>query len=291
MKLLLAQPAIPRFRWELEVLLFNIRKFTDIEVVLLFSEKDFTVPSWFRDQPGCSVFVYTDRREDTGYIPSIRPYLLWQYLAEDSSREQETYFYVDSDIIFREWIDFATLGLNEQTVVGSHCGSYIDYDYIAQCTRGDEIAVKMAEICGITVEQMKGVPGIGAHLLLTNPTAAFWERAYYDSNTIYRYLGPLDSNVQKWTAEMWAQLWGWVREGKTLIAADVLKFCFPTDKIEEWDKVNILHNAGVTVDKSHELFFKGQYVDYPPFGKDLSFVRQDMASYRYVQAIQNTVNS
>lgn len=271
------------------MLLTNIRQFTDIEVVLLFTEKDFTVPIFFRKKYGCSVFTFTDTRDDTGYIPSVRPWLLWQYFKQHPEAEQETYFYIDSDIIFREWPDFATLGFEPDNVVGSSCDGYLGYNYVSQCQRGPEIAQKMADICGITVDQMKGVTGIGAHLVLQNFSSTFWERCYYDSNTLYRYLQSIDSNIQKWTAEMWVQLWGWVREGRKVIASPELAFCLPTDPIEKWDTVKIMHNAGVLVDKSHELFFKGKYVDISPLGKNLDFVRKDKVSSKYVEAINSVI--
>ena len=85
---------------------------------------------------------------------------------------------------------------------------------------------------------------------------------------------------------MWAQLWGWVREGRSIRSFDELEFCTATDPISRWDEVKILHNAGVTPDKAGHLFFKGQYVDYSPFGKDLSWVDQSKCSWRYVEAIQ-----
>lgn len=262
-----------------------------MEVILLFSEHDFTVPAHFRKKSGCGVFVYTDRRDDTSYIPSIRPWLLWQYLVEDPAREQETYFYIDSDIIFREWIDFATLDIGDNKVVGSDCSGYISHNYVSKCTNGEAICTKMAEICGITVEQMKDVPGIGAHLILRNPTAAFWERCYQDSNKLHHYFETVDSNVQKWTAEMWVQLWGWVREGFSVSAADELNFCLPTDDVSRYDEVKILHNAGVLVDKSYEYFFKGQYVNYAPFGRNFDHVRRDKATIRYVEAVQQVIIS
>ncbi len=287
MKILMAAPATLRFSWELDVVLTNIRSFTDMEIVLLFTEHDFTVPIRFRDKWGCSVFSYIDRRDDMTYIPSIRPWLLWQYLTDHPEAQQETYLYIDSDIIFREWLDFDTLNPQPGLVIGSDCSSYLSYDYIMQCEQGEHIAARMAEICGITVDDMKDVPGIGAQLILTNPTAAFWERSYHDSNKIYSYFLSLDSNVQKWTAEMWAQLWGWVREGMILSAPTELDFCRPTDPVERYDEVKILHNAGVT--GSGDMFFKGAYDMTSPFREDFSQVRRDKATIRYVEAIQSVV--
>lgn len=289
MKLILAQPATPRFQWELDVVLANIRQFTDMEVVLLFTERDFTVPGHFRKKPGCSVFVYTDKRDDMSYIPSVRPYLLWQYLREDPAREQETYLYIDSDIIFRQWPDCATWGSDPSKVLGATCDGYIGLQYIESVTQGTTIAQEMANICGITREQMVGVPGIGAQVVLTNPTAAFWERCYYDSNKLHHYFEGLDTNLQKWTAEMWAQLWGWVREGLVPTHEPQLDFCLPTDDVAKFETVNVLHNAGITVNMSYEYFFKGQYVDYSPFGKNFDHIRKDKATIRYVEAVQKVL--
>lgn len=291
MKLILCQPATPRFQWELDVLLTNIRQFTDLEVVLLFTEKDFTVPIHFRNKWGCSVFCYDDKREDGRYIAAVRPWLLWQYFRDHPEAEQETYLYIDSDIIFREWIDEKSFDLDPNKLYGGDCDSYIGLEYILKCTNGQAIAEKMAEICGITVDQMRGVPGIGAHIVMTNPTAAFWERAYYDSNTIYHYLSKTPSNIQQWTAEMWAQLWGWVREGKEVIDHPDLDFASSTDPIADYDKFKILHNNGVTPGLSHKMFYKGAYANRSPFGQNFDWVSPDFCSIKYVEALQKCYNN
>ncbi len=286
----MAQPATPRFQWELDVLLANVRQFTDMEVVLLFTEHDFTVPMHFRSA-GYGVFVFTDRRDDASYIPSVRPWLLWQYFKQNPAEEAEPYLYIDSDIIFREWIDFTTYDLTGKKVYGATCNGYIGLDYVLSVKRGDEIAAKMAEVCGTTVDDMRGVTGIGAHLILPENTASFWERCYFDSNILHHYFESLGetTNLQKWTAEMWAQQWGWVREGKMLVHDTQLDFCLPTDPVEKWDEVKILHNAGITQKMSFEYFFKGQYDKTSPLGKNFDFVRRDKATIRYVEAIQKVI--
>lgn len=285
MKLILAQPAIKRFQWELEVLLTNIKQFADFEVILLFTQNDDTVPQYLADKYGARCFVYADRRIDKSYIPSVRPWLLWQYFKRHPEPEQ--YFYIDSDVIFREWPKLGSLAADPTHWYGSDCSGYIAVDYILNCERGMEIAQRMAQITGINVEQMKGVPGIGAHLLLTNPTAAFWERAYDDSNKIWHYFETIDSNIQKWTAEMWAQLWGMVREGITPVTNSELDFCMATDNVKMWDVVKIMHNAGAIDD--HELFFKGKYVEKTPFEDNLDYVRKDRVSSKYVEAIKSVI--
>jgi hypothetical protein len=287
-KLLLIQPAIPRFQWELEVLLANIRQFTNSEVVLLFSESNFTIPIFFREKYGCSVFTFTDRREDKSYIPSIRPYLWWQFLKEHPEAENETYIYIDSDVIFREWPKWEELGVDDKRWISSDCSGYIGYDYVTSRSKGPQIASKMAEICGITMEQLKSTPGAGAQWLIKNPTAAFWERAYYDSMKIHNYFQSVDSDIQKWTAEMWAQLFGMTREGiEVVIDHKELDFCLPTDPVEKWDKVKILHNAGVT--GSGDMFFKGEWDNASPLRQDFSHICTDKATIKYVEAIKKVL--
>ena len=288
MKLILCQPAVPRFLWELEVLLTNIKQFGDHEITLLFSKHDDTIPLYFREKYGCRVFVYQDKRIYNRYIPSIRPYLLYCHLLAHPEYEQGQYLYVDSDIIFRELPDFTTFDYDSHKVYGADCGSYIALDYILSKKNGPRIAAKMAEICGITVDQMRGVPGIGAQIILNNPTAAFWLRAYRNSNNIHIYFNGLDSDIQKWTAEMWGQLWGWVAAGITPIHSTELDFSRPTDDIEKWDQFKFMHNAGVTVDDK-ELFYKGQYTDRSPMDEDLSWVTDKKVSKKYVEAIQSVV--
>lgn len=185
-------------------------------------------------------------------------------------------------------VNFKGLVTDSKHWIGSDCDHYIGLDYILGCENGQLIAENMAQICGITVDQMRGVPGIGAQLLITNPNAGFWERAYDDSQELAKYLELVPSNIQKWTAEMWAQLWGMVREDIDLSISKELDFCRPTDDISEFAKVKILHNAGV-VDNS-TLFYKGAYATKMPFGEDFSYVDPTKASIKYVQALEKVVH-
>jgi hypothetical protein len=288
-KVILCQPAIPYLKWQLEVLLANIRQFGQHEVVLLFTEHDFTVPGYFRKKyPECEIHVYPER-DNRAYIPSVRPYLWWRYLSENPARELEDYFYIDADIIFREWIDFATLGFDSTTWVGSHCKGYIAWDdYLNTLENADTIVGRMAETCGITLEQAKALPGAGAQWVISKPTADYWQRVYNDSNAIHAYFEPLNSKIQKWTAEMWAQLYGMARIGINVQTSPELDFIMPTDDLSAWDNVKILHNAGVT-NMQPDLFFKGGFIDKVPFGQNFEHVRADKASIKYVDAIKKVV--
>ena len=263
-----------------------------MEVVLLFNRSpqyDSTLPPYLMNKyAGVKCYVYEDKRFDKSYIPAVRPYLLWQYLRHDPAREHEQYFYIDADVIFREWIDFSKIEAGPEVWSGSDCSGYIGYDYIKQTQRGPEIVKRMAEICGIREEQMLGVPGIGAHIVMTNPTAAFWEASYNRSIAIWNYFTTLDSDIQKWTAEMWAQQWTMVQVGIDIKAPHELDFVHATDPIEKYDTVKIMHNAGVPSGNSG-MFFKSDYMNKLPFGENFDWVDNKKCSRKYVDAIEKVV--
>ena len=101
MKIILCQPAIKRFEWELEVCLTNLQSvgFDMKDVILLFTVHNSKVTETLANKYGVEVHTYTDKRADKQYIPSVKPWLWWQFLAEDPERENEDYFYFDSDVI------------------------------------------------------------------------------------------------------------------------------------------------------------------------------------------------
>ncbi|WP_279401628.1 hypothetical protein [Piscibacillus salipiscarius] len=102
MKYILCQPAIKRFEWELEVCITRLQKLGIRHIVLLFTRHDERVPVYLHENYGVEIHVYDDVREDKSYIPSVKPYLWKRYLEEDPSREMETYYYLDSDVLLRE---------------------------------------------------------------------------------------------------------------------------------------------------------------------------------------------
>lgn len=289
MKLILCQPAIKRFEWELEVCLTNLRSvgFDMKDVVLLFTAHDYKVPETLASKYGVEVHTYTDKRSDKQYIPSVKPWLWWQYLAEDPEREKEDYFYFDSDVIFRKRPDFRKLKANPDRWLCSNTLSYISVDYIKQCEHGEEILKRMADIVGVTLASLETINhnSGGAQWIISHPSAEYWRKVYADSNRLWQYLQTVDSNIQKWTAEMWSQLWNMMYFNIGPVISDELNFCWATDPVKRWNETKIMHNAGVTVNDKR-LFFKGKYVNHTPFEDDLSFVDKSKCSYKYVQAVK-----
>ncbi|MFT8392398.1 MAG: hypothetical protein ABF624_00135 [Liquorilactobacillus ghanensis] len=288
MKFILCQPAILRFKWELEVCLTNLVKTHGVNpksIILLFSQSNASIPDFFKEKYGIEIHVYRDERDDKNYIPSIKPYLWFKFLEEDSSRQNETYFYMDSDVVFRKLPDFS--GSKPDKWLCSDCNSYLNLDYIRNCKNGEEIIKKMCDIVGVTKESIEtiNINSGGAQWIINSPKKEYWLKVYNDCNKLYKYFKSADTDLQIWTAEMWAQLWNMMYFNIGPKVDKKLDFVFATDPIEQYEKVNILHNAGVT-ENMKNLFFKGKYVRKQPFGEDFSFVDKSKASFKYVEAIQ-----
>lgn len=255
------------------------------DIVLLFTRHDDAIPRYLSDKYGVEVHVY-DERDDRSYIPSVRPYLWSKYLQEDKSRENESYFYLDSDVLLRRVPDVLP---NKDIWYGSDCGGYLSVDYID--STGPGIFEEMCKIIGVDSSKIRALnPGAGAQWIISNPTYEYWNKVYQDSNHLYRYLcSAPNSKIQTWTAEMWAQLYNVYLFEKSVEVHDELRFSWSTDSVDRYYETAILHNAGVTSDKEG-MFFKGKYTRDSPFKDDLSFVDPNKASTKYVEAIKEVVN-
>jgi hypothetical protein len=85
---------------------------------------------------------------------------------------------------------------------------------------------------------------------------------------------------------MWAILWGaWLRGYETKIIPE-MDFCWATDRIDNWDKKYIFHNAGVTGGTAHELFYKADFRDKYPYLHECETYKKEFASYKYFQIIK-----
>ncbi|MBO1513262.1 hypothetical protein [Metabacillus bambusae] len=292
MKYILCQPAIKRFEWELEVCITRLKKLGIKDIVLLFSQWDNSIPDYFREKYQVEVHVYDDRPRDKNYIPSVKPYLWMKYLEEDRSRETDTYFYLDSDVLLRE---IPKVTPTKQMWYASDCKEYIGIDYID--SKGSDLLDQMCEVIGIDSSIIReNTPIGGAQWVINNPTHEYWKKVYEDSVKLYKFLSSIEykyvrknglgyTPIQKWTAEMWAQLWNVYHFGKTVKCVDELDFCWPTNDLNRYYETKIYHNAGV-VDDHQNLFFKGKYVNETPFNDDFSIIDRSKASIEYVKAIK-----
>lgn len=287
MKYIFCQPAVLKFQWQLDIALTRMQKIgiPMQDVILLFTRHSSKVVKHLTDKFNVETHVYIDKRDNTEYVPSVRPWLWYKYLEEDITREKETYFYLDSDTLLIKRP--VTRGYQPDRWLCSDCNSYLNLDYIRQCKNGEEILARMSGIVGVTVESLETINqnSGGAQWVICQPTAAYWSKVYDDSIKIWQYFQNIDTNLQTWTAEMWSQLWNMMYFNIGPMVDHNLDFCWATDPIEDWDKVAIYHDAGVT-EKTPELFYKGDYEKKVPFNDDLSFVDSSKCSYNYVQALK-----
>lgn len=291
MKYILCQPAIKRFEWELEVCLTRLQKLGIQDIVLLFAQWDNSIPEYFKEKYKVEVHVYDDTPRDKLYIPSVKPYLWMKYLEEDRSRETDTYFYLDSDVLLRE---IPNVHPTESVWYASDCTSYIGVEYID--SKGEDLLDRMCEIIGIDSSIIReNNPVGGAQWVITNPTLEYWKKVYEDSITLFKFLSSIEEDyirkndssyipIQKWTAEMWAHLWNVYHFGRVVQLESELDFCWPTDDRNKYYETKIYHNAGV-IDGNQNLFFKGKYSNESPFNDDLTGIDQSKASIEYVKAI------
>lgn len=298
-----AQPAIQYFAWQVDTMLYSFKKqnvnLNDVHVICSMNEG--ISPYFYKlknKYNNVSFFFYNDTREYKDYTPSIKQHLLYKHYLEYPELENESIFLIDSDICLIKPIDFTFL-LNDNIWYLSDTISYIGYDYIK--SKGDDIMLPMFEIADINeniVKSMQNASG-GAQYLIKNVEASYWKEVVDLSHKLYINISKISNEkkavdesyfpIQIWTAEMWALLWVAWKKGIMTAVAKELNFCWPTDNIEEFKKVSIIHNAGVTKEKEEELFFKGKYIDTIP---DLNLnIDNTKCSYEYYEILKQALSN
>jgi hypothetical protein len=85
---------------------------------------------------------------------------------------------------------------------------------------------------------------------------------------------------------MWAVLWGAWRLGHETICHSNFEFSWGTSTADDFRRLNIMHNAGVTNPHSG-LFYKAGYMSSLPYNQNLQ-ITEDSASWNYWNWIQKT---
>lgn len=293
MRYIAAQNTHPRFKWELDVFLTNVYGLDDqADVVVLFAvdSADDPVYKYILDKWGhkAEVHAYKDTRRQRTYVASTRPFLWYCYLSEDPSREKDTYFQVDTDIIFRELPDWSSVELSKSKWAGSLCEGYLGADYIKKCKHGDDVLDNFAKIIGIDRAVIERQEEAGAQWVLVEPTAEYWLKVQDDCHKLSGYLDTVGGDIQIWVAEMWAQLFNAPLFGAEYKVSDELAFCWPMQPIQKWHDTKILHNTGLfNAPERHRCFDKTKYSESTPFSEDFSWVGEDLCSAEYIKAIKS----
>jgi hypothetical protein len=298
------QPDVPYFHWQVEVMIHNFISVginpSWIEVIFSYSEnisdevKRLTVL-----YPHINFFFYKRTiANNQGYIPILRPDSLEQHFTKFPNLKNEPVFYHDSDIIFRELPDFDKLN-SDDTWYLSDTISYIGSKYIK--SKSEDLFLNLCQIANIdpnVVESNESSSG-GAQYLMKGVDAKFWSDVKNNCLELYTYMRDREKSerssmseedskrynpIQKWCADMWSVLWNaWKNNHETQISKE-LDFSWGTSNISSYNRCKIMHNAGVTTSKDG-LFYKGEFINRSPFLEDLSFVKKETTSYKYVEAI------
>jgi len=292
MKILIASPDIPYYNWQILVQINNFKKFgynDVIYVIGLLNGKSLSEQlKQVFEQTNTKYFAYPDERINMIYPSTLRLHIIEKFFK--GNPDSDSFFYVDPDLLFSKKIDFYDL-LRDNIWYVSDTRSYLDSKYIR--SKGEELFQTMAKIVGLspTLIMDNDENAGGAQYLLKNVDWKFWNKAYHDSEKLYRYMKKTEGifhpehPIQSWTADMWAVFWDALYFGHKVKISDKLDFSWATDVIDVYEKKNFFHNAGV-FDQKH-LFNKTQY-QTSPFKSDFSHVSKEFCSYKYVEEIEET---
>jgi hypothetical protein len=303
LRFICAQPAIKYYAWQVEVMINNFIEmginpnFIDIVVK---KENDIIPDEWLKLTKAYAArfFFYSDTRETKYYISSVRPNILKQHFDVHSYLKNDIIFYHDCDILFTkpptEWITKEIL--NNDEWYGSDTRWYIAHSYIK--SKGDDIIKTMCNIMNINEDIIEAneLNSIGAQYLMKNVDSTFWNNVENDCEKLFKVISEL--NIQKklidptyhelqiWCADMWALLWGAWKLGYKTNSHKNFDFSWGTSSIEDYDKTNIMHNAGV-ISANDGLFYKAQYTNEYPYNKNLKII-ENTGSFKYYQNIEKT---
>lgn len=288
-----AQPDEDYFVWQLRVQIKNLQDlgFKDEYHICVKAMRSYVNPNFLQLQKeflgtNFKFFFYFESRYDWNtYLPSLRPYILTQHFAMYKYSE---FFYIDSDIIFRELPNFLLLG-NHHWV--SDTVSYVGGEYIL--SKSWTLLKEMCAIVGISPEVVlkRNKHSGGAQYIMRNITAQFWQKVEKDAINLYLHMVKFNSTyqghgIQAWTADMWAVLWNlWLSDLDCKVSKE-LDFCWPGDSLKRWNSTKIFHNAGVTPDKPN-LFYKAAFIRDTPIGKDFSHISREHCTIKYVEIIES----
>ena len=297
-----AQPATKYYAWQVEVMLNNFIEMgvnpNFIDIVCW--KQDGTIPEeWdiLRNHYNyVRFFFYDDTRETRHYISSIRPNILKQHWKAHPYLEDEVIFYHDCDILFSkpisEWITEDMIA--DDYWYGSDTRWYISHSYIKG--KGDDVLDAMCDVFQIDpkVVEDNEMNAIGAQYMMKGATYDYWDLVEKRCEVLFKDITAINAGkkaadpsyheLQIWCSDMWAVLWlAWQMGAETRCHPN-LDFSWGTSTEDDYYKLNIMHNAGVT-SSAGGLFYKAGYINEYPYFKDLK-IADDTASKKYYEWIQ-----
>lgn len=291
------QPAEMYFVWQLEI---QLKNFNDIgldpkriHVIIGYREVDGKPHSFdhLESMQLACFFYYPDTREGWTYVSSIRPHLLEKHFRAYPDLFDQTIFYHDSDIVFRERINESKF-LNDNYWYLSDTRNYLSDKYLKSF--GEDFFLNFCQLVDISpqlVETNRHNTG-GAQYIMKRVDSRYWGSVFSDSEKIYKFLNEHNSSrddgkrVQSWCADMWAVLWNAWKAGISTRLDQELEFCWPKNHISRWHSTKILHNAGVYHSEKSAYFCKLLYKKSSPYFIDFSHMRTDVCSTIFIKKIK-----
>lgn len=316
------------FAWECEVLINSLRdkKLSDNLSILIEKETSEEYINYWRKMQSTYEEVHfsfwsTKNVENLkkSYLPIIRPNILKQYFKYHTYLEDACIFYIDSDILINENINFAKFSQDNI----NYCSktNYIGAKYF-ESKKKDVVFFKqkqyekidtLGELCKrigidkkIVIDNEENTGG--CQYLLKNIDSNFWASVEEDTMKIRLFLQTINSDFflnenqgfQSWCSDMWAVLWNiWKKNGKTKCPSELDFSWYPTP-IEEWDNFPIYHNAGTTghwldKEKTKKCFNKSdprfRMNIWTPFDDiDFGEIAQEFCGYKYFEYIKSIKN-
>lgn len=224
------------------------------------------------------------------YIPSNKPWGLMK-LLKDFPEYGEKLFLLDSDVIFRETLDFSKLDYDDNWYFSNTIG-YIAHHYLDEML-GHDLVDSMASIVGLTADRLKAEQNNsgGAQYYMKGVTAEFCRKVALDSVNIYDWAiqqrRPDGSyKIQVWTAEMWSWLWNSFLVANVRVHPE-MDFAWAPHDVSDWHAKKMMHLAGVTGQEPGN-FFKGKYPQAAPWEveKDFLHVNRSKCWAPYVELIE-----
>lgn len=300
MKFISIQPANNYFVWQLEVLDRSLEKNGyDKENFFVMFLHDGNISDnvvRYAAKNKSRVIFERDDRLHKFYIPSIKLYGLHKFYQNHAHRlAGDNLFLHDSDIIFTKYFDWNSIVTDPNTVYCSDTVSYIGAQYID--SKSPELTNAMCDMVGISskyVREQQANSGGAQYIFPAEGIHHFlFKKAEIDSNNLYKFMSENgakykkegDYEIQKWTAEMWSNLWNLWLYGFQTQVHPAMEFGWSGWSVKEYDRINIVHYAGVT-NNTDGKFYKALYINKMPFGQDLSYVKNDNLTYKVVEIIQ-----
>ena len=306
MKIVLAQPAIKYYTWQLEVTITSLiqNKVDPHDIHIVCGKKQNKVDQGFdrlmETYPQIVWAFYHDNRPQRSreYIPSIRPHILKKHWRKHPELQDEVIFYMEADTILTKPIP-EKFKLTDKWFL-SDTASYIGHDYIVdRDPRFLDLFCSIVQLDKEIVKANQKGSG-GAQYVMKGLTEQYWDKVEKDCVEIYHQGSALNQRILKekpdwkplqiWTACMWAHLWNAWKMGHETECPKELDFTWANDDIKKIKKNGIYHNAGVMPEHT-DVMRKHDFRFEFPYGKKMNINPKKAGAYYWAKIQEVGKNS